>query len=135
MDNFYRNCPAKMSDGRFLTNYKTATSYNELIKFANNITRDDDYRLFLQTNATKIMDNEWVKMRNQESCWNNACVHNYPLRMDPRDFKTERENYNKLYKSNELSNEVKCNNYADYRMTETPLQKYKLPKCETGNCN
>jgi hypothetical protein len=134
MDNFYKNCPPKMNDARFLTNYKTSTSYNELIKYANNITRDDDYRLFLQTNANQIMDNEWVKLRNDDSCWNNACIHSYPLRMDPKDFVKERENFNKLFKDNELQGDVKCNSYADYRMSETPLQKYKVPKCGNGNC-
>ena len=134
MDNFYKNCPARMNDARFMTNYKSSTSNNELIKYANNITRDDDYRLFLQTNAVQIMDNEWVKLRTDESCWNNACIHSYSLRMDPKDFKTERENYNKLFRENELTKNVQCNSYADYRMTETPLQKYKVPKCGTGNC-
>ena len=60
MDNYYRNCPAKMDDGRFITNYKSSTCNNEYIKYVNGIVRDDDYRLFLQLNADKIMDSEWL---------------------------------------------------------------------------
>jgi hypothetical protein len=126
MDNYYKNCPPKMDDGRFTTNYKTASCYNEYIKYQNGITRDDDYRLFLQLNADKIMDNDWIKLRKDDSCWNNACVHKYPLRMDPRDFTKEIENANLLFRSNKLPDDLKCMSYADYRMVETPLQNFKV---------
>ena len=97
MDNYYSNCPPKMDDGRFLTNYKTSSCYNEYIKYMNGIVRDDDYRLFLQLNADKIMDSEWLHLRKNDSCWNNACVHKYPLRMDPRLFNQERVDTNMLF--------------------------------------
>ena len=108
MDNFYSNCPPKMDDGRFTTNYKSDSSINEYIKYMNGITRDDDYRLFLQINGEKIMDSEWLYLRKNDSCWNNACVHNYSLRMDPRLFTQERENANMLFKAKELSENFKC---------------------------
>jgi len=126
MDNYYKNCPPKMDDGRFTTNYKTASCYNEYIKYTNGITRDDDYRLFLQLNADKIMDSDWIKLRQNDSCWNNACVHKYPLRMDPRDFTKEIQDSNLLFRSNNLPDSFKCTPYADYRATETPLQNYKV---------
>jgi len=115
-----------MDDGRFTTNYKTASCYNEYIKYQNGITRDDDYRLFLQLNAEKMMDNDWLNLRKTDSCWNNACVHNYPLRMDPRDFTKEIQNANALFRSNVLPTDLKCNLYADYRASETPLQNFKI---------
>ena len=115
-----------MDDGRFTTNYKTASCYNEYIKYENGITRDDDYRLFLQLNADKIMDNQWLKLRKNDSCWNNACVHKYPLRMDPRDFTKEIENANLLFRSKAIPDNLKCTSYADYRMVETPLQNFKV---------
>lgn len=138
MDNYYRNCPAQMNDGRFLENFKSDTCVNEYIKFTNNITRDDDYRLFLQLNADKIMDSEWLYLRKNNSCWNNACVHNYPLRMDPRSFSQERENANSLFTKKELPNNLKCNKFSDYRMTTTPLQNYNTgdtTTCNKNNCN
>jgi hypothetical protein len=123
MDNYYVNCPPKMNDGRFTTNYKTATCINEYIKYVNGVTRDDDYRLFLQLNATKMMDSEWAYLRKNDSCWNNACVHNYPLRMDPRDFSQERMKADLLFQKKVLPNNLQCPQYADYRLTETPMQK------------
>lgn len=132
MDNYYRNCPPRMDDGRFTTNYKTSSCYNEYIKYVNGITRDDDYRLFLQTNADKLMDAEWLYLRKNYSCWNNACVHNYPLRMDPRLFAQEMQNANKLFSQNELPGNLKCPRFADYRATQTPLQEMQVP---TGDCN
>lgn len=126
MDNYYKNCPPRMDDGRFTTNYKSSSNINEYIKYMNGITRDDDYRLFLQINADKLMDSEWLYLRNNDSCWNNACVHHYPLRMDPRAFTQERENANMLFQKKELPNNFKCVDYSDYRMSETPLQNYQI---------
>ncbi len=134
MDNYWKNCPPKMDDGRFTTNYKTDTCINEYIKYVNGITRDDDYRLFLQLNATKMMDSEWIYFRQNDSCWNNACVHNYPLRMDPRNFAKERQNANLLFKTNQLPPDLQCQKFADYRMTETPLQKYQINAGSCKNC-
>lgn len=126
MDNYYKNCPPKMDDGRFTTNYKSSSSYNEYVKYMNGITRDDDYRLFLQINADKLMDSEWLYFRKNDSCWNNACVHKYNLRMDPRDFVKEREQANMLFQKRELPESFACNKYADYRMCQTPMQDYQI---------
>ena len=134
MDNYYKNCPPRMEDGRFTTNYKSASSINEYIKYMNGITRDDDYRLFLQLNADKLMDSEWLYLRQNDSCWNNACVHHYPLRMDPRLFSQERENANMLFQQKELPNSFKCTDYADYRMNETPMQNYQIDSMSCNKC-
>ena len=106
MDNFYQNCPAKMDDGRFTTNYRSDSCINEQIKYVNGIVRDDDYRYFLQQNGEKLMENEWSFLKNNFDCMNNACVHTYPLRMDPRNF-------------NNLPDNLKCKMYSDYRLTES----------------
>ena len=133
-DNYYSDCPARMGGGEFLTNYKSATVNNEYLKYKNGIVRDDEYRLFLQMNGCKIMDTEWLYLRKNDSCWQNACVHKYPLRMDPRDFSKEREDANLLFQSVELPDTLMCEYYSDYRATETPLQKHKMPlKCEMKN--
>ena len=122
MDNYYQNCPAKMDDGNFITNYRTSACNNEYIKYVNGIVRDDDYRLFLQLNANKMMDAEWQFLRKNDSCWNNACVHKYPLRMDPRLFGKELQDANLLFQKRELPDSLQCTRYADYRMCETPMQ-------------
>ena len=73
----------------------------------------------LQINASKLMNSEWEYLRKNDSCWNNACVHKYPLRMDPRLFTQERVNTNMLFEKKELPDTLKCNKYSDYRMNET----------------
>ena len=135
MDNYYKNCPPKMDDGRFTTNYKTDTSVNEYIKYMNGITRDDDYRLFLQINADKLMDSEWLYLRKNDSCWNNACVHNYPLRMNPKLFSQERERADSLFTKKFLNDNLKCQQFADYRMTKTPLSNYSIGSGCDKKCN
>jgi hypothetical protein len=136
MDNYYENCPARMEDARFLENYKSSTSIDEFIKFDNDIVRDDEYRLFLQINADKIMDNEWLHLKKNNSCWNNACVHKYPLRMDPRLFHKERSDANALFIQKQLDNSFKCDKYVDYRMSQTPLQSFNtgVDTCNNGAC-
>jgi len=119
MDNFYQNCPAKMDDGRFTTNYRTDSCINEQIKYVNGIVRDDDYRYFLQQNGQKLMENEWSYLKNNYYCMNNACVHTYPLRMDPRNFKLEKERADLLFLSNNLPDNFKCKMYDDYRLTDS----------------
>lgn len=132
MDNYYKNCPAKMDDGRFITNYKSSSSNDEYIKYMNGIIRDDDYRLFLQTNADKIMDSEWLYLKKNDSCWNNACVHKYPIRMDPRSFVQERQDADLLFKNKDLPFNFKCQPFVDYRMSTTTLQNFKVNQ---NSCN
>ena len=131
MDNYYTNCPPR-SYSRDLTNYKTPSMINEYIKYENGIVRDDDYRLFLQTNAEKMMDSEWLFLRENYSCFNNACVHNYPLRMNPKMFTEERKKADSLFKDKILNDNLKCPKFADYRMTKTPLSNYNV---SNGNCS
>ena len=51
-------CPAFMDDSRLFTNYLPNSKLNTYITKINNITNNDDYRIFLQKNASKIMENE-----------------------------------------------------------------------------
>ena len=79
MDNYFQSCLPMMEDqGRQLGDFKTATRRNEYIKYINDIWRDDQYRLFLQLNGKQIMDREWNYHKENNSCWVNECVHNYP---------------------------------------------------------
>ena len=126
-DNFYHNCPADMGHGRHLRDFKTATRRNELIKWMSNITRNDQYRLFLQLNGKKILDNEWNFHKNRNNCWVNDCVHNYPLRSTTRHFVQEREAYDSIYNfatNKRLAPMRRCFDYEDYRMHST--EDYRL---------
>jgi hypothetical protein len=130
-DNFYTNCPAR-SYGRDLSNFNSSSMNNEYIKFMNGITRDDDYRLFLQMNGNALRDSEWMYLRKNYSCFNNACVHTFPLRQNPKDFYEERERANLLFKKNKLPTDLKCEKYPDYRMSRTPLNEMNVEyNCST----
>lgn len=98
MDNFYLNCPAKMSDGRIFTDYRSDTRKNEYIKYLNNITRDDDYRIFLQKNGKQIIENEFNYYKKKQSCNDMRCVHQYPTQVYAPWFVNERENYDFISK-------------------------------------
>ncbi len=51
-------CPAKMNDNRLFCNYLLNSKLNSYIKKVNDVKNHNEYRTFLQNNASKIMDNE-----------------------------------------------------------------------------
>lgn len=114
MDNYYHTCPPKMSDGRHITDYKESTLADEQIKYVNGIIRDDEYRLFLQNNASQIMEKEWDYLRTNNSCWLNECVHTYPTNMYPGWFYEENSKYNSLTAPNRTT-QFMCSKPIDYR--------------------
>ena len=96
MDNVYKNCPALMSDARFLTDYKSSTRRNEYIKYVNDIHRDDDLRVFLQKNGKNIADNVWNYHKKNNYCNVNGCVHARPSRNVPADLIKEKKDFDML---------------------------------------
>lgn len=119
MDNFFKNCPAKMEDGRHITDYQSQTRRDEYIKFMNNIYRDDQYRLFLQSNGKDIMNKEWEFYNKYDRCWDNYCIHHYPTRSLPRHLMKEKEAFDSIFnlKINKQNAPLRiCNQYKDFRM-------------------
>jgi len=70
MDNRYYKygCPALMQDKRFITNYLQRRTYDQIIKNINNIDSAQNYRLFLQQNGDKILNNERALMQKIYTC-------------------------------------------------------------------
>jgi len=65
------NCPAMLDDqGRLFTNYKISRDINVDIMKANNINNAHEYRMYLQNNANKLMNNEINRLENSR-CKNN----------------------------------------------------------------
>ena len=52
----YASCPARMDDGRHFTDYRPNCFVNNLIQSQNSITDSYKYRMFLQENASKLME-------------------------------------------------------------------------------
>lgn len=115
MDNFFKGCPPKMSDGRLFTEHRASVYVDEHVKAMNGITRDDNYRMFLQENGEKIANKEWDYMKDNKSCFVNECVHNYPTRVNPPWFEEELNNYNQLANPNHQPKFV-CKPLNDFRM-------------------
>jgi hypothetical protein len=114
MNNYFKDCPAKMDDSRQFTDWRTATRREEYVKHINGIVRDDEYRVFLQKNAEKIMNGEWSYLKKNANCWKNGCTHNYPTRMDPAKFVEERSAHDEANKSG--NGKFQCAAEKDYRL-------------------
>jgi hypothetical protein len=109
-----------MSDQRHLADFRSSTRRNEYIKYINDIYRDDQYRLFLQSNGANILDREWQANKMFNSCWENPCVHKYPTRINNEIATQEKVLYDSIHnkKTNEpLAPYRVCDNFKDYRMT------------------
>ena len=84
-NNKYFDCPALMSDGRLMTDYRSSNTLNDMIRISNNTLSSYEYRNFLTNNATNIMkiNNDYIT--NKNSCnssevitvpFSNVCSYN-----------------------------------------------------------
>lgn len=127
MDNFYNECPAKMSDARFLTDYRSSNTRELYIRSINGISKTSDSRAFLTDNAEKIMDAEWQYLTMGNSCSTTTCVHTLPLRPALGSSNKELQLYNAVQTGSLKPGDKEypvCKPYADYRMTDTKGAKY-----------
>lgn len=113
MDNFAKNCPARMSDGRIFGDFRTSVAREEYVKYINGIVRDDHHRIFYQQNADTIMDNEFNQHKKKSCTVPKSCVHQYPTRVFPPWMIEERTNYNKPH-----SQRPTCEKRDDYRLNK-----------------
>ena len=127
MDNFYKNCPPRMDDARFLTDYRIANTREQNIKMINGFVNDDEYRLFLQQNGEFIMDKEWTVIKGKNSCKTNCCIHTDPTRTNNGMLFKELKRYNTVRTGAITPNDPNypvCPNYNDYRMSSTANSQY-----------
>ena len=67
-NNKYFDCPALMSDGRLMTDYRPSTTVNDMIRLNNNVKSSNEYRNFLTNNATDIMNINENYIVEKNSC-------------------------------------------------------------------
>jgi len=121
MDNCYKECPAKMADARFLTDYRLASTREQYNKMINGygFLGENEYRMFLQQNAVNIMDREWDYMYGP-SCKPTCCVHTNNTRTTSGDNFKELETYDAV-QQNKLKPSEKgypaCARMDPYRLT------------------
>lgn len=70
MDNryFVHGCPELMSDGRLVTNYLDNDVFNHKIAKLNKLETSNQYRAFLQKNASQVMNKERVFFTQKNTC-------------------------------------------------------------------
>jgi hypothetical protein len=51
----YNQCPPRMEDGRFFTDYRPRCVVDSSIRSQNNINNNFDYRMFLVNNGEKMI--------------------------------------------------------------------------------
>ena len=123
MDNYFKMCPANMSDGRLFTDYRSATRREQYNKAINGFVRDDEYRLFLQNNGATLMDRTWDYTKKHNSCHPNVCIHTAFTRSSPREDYEEMQLYNNVREGKPTKISPKCHPMPDYRLTVTPGSK------------
>lgn len=94
MDNFFQTSPPKMQDmGRYLTDFRSSGLKDQYFKKINNIHRNDEYRMYLQSHTKKIIDDEWAQLQNKYVVWENTSIFTHPTRSSMNDYIVERKLY------------------------------------------
>ena len=69
VNNRFQDCPAMMSDGRLVTDYRANVKINNQLKNQNNIKMDNhEYRQFLIHNSKRIMDSNKEVLSRLNNC-------------------------------------------------------------------
>ena len=117
-DNYYKQCPAIMNDGRQFTDWRSATVREQFNKNINGFTRDDELRNFYQKNGRDIMNVTWNYLKTTADCLPNKCVHYNPtLSSNELDY-LEMQKYNAVSLGTAGKDIGKCKQYDDYRLTK-----------------
>ena len=61
-------CKGLMNDSRIFTNYLLSSKLESYVKQVNGITDDNEYRVFLQKNASTIINNERTFLSINKKC-------------------------------------------------------------------
>ena len=70
MNNKFKDCPARMSDGRIFTDYRPGCFLNNSIRASNKLINNFDYRMYLTRNADKIINYNKETSTKINSCDN-----------------------------------------------------------------
>ena len=124
MDNIHKDSPAKMQDGRFLTDFRSPSTREEYSKKINNIVNSDDYRLFLQHNGEQIMDAVWEHALKLNTNRTNTCIHKSPTRSTSQMNHNEMALYNTVRSGSQQNDLSTCEIMNHYRLTDTKETKY-----------
>ena len=114
-DNYFKECPAVMNYSQF-TDYRQASVREQYMRSLNNNVSDHEYRNFLQTNGTQIMNTEWNLLSKSYQCQPNVCIHTSPLNQTQQEQFAENKLYNDIRTGKIEAEIAKCKPQNDYRM-------------------
>lgn len=69
MDNFFLSCPARMSDGREFTDHRSSQIREEIFKYNNCLSSENEARSFRIKNGDEIMDHKWNTHIKDSFCY------------------------------------------------------------------
>lgn len=126
MDNYFQQCPPMMNDGRLFTDYRSSQVREELFKYRNCLTSENEIRTLRIDNADEIMDSEWDRIRQTKSCFpRRNCYHGYPTTRTSTIY-----NNAELLAYNGVIPAPKCDiDCYDFRMTTTIGSMKATPSC------
>lgn len=79
MDNYFHECPPMMEDGRLFTDFRSSQVREEIFRYKNCVTSENEARTLRIEAASKIMDEEWDHLRKTKSCFpQKKCYHKHP---------------------------------------------------------
>lgn len=122
MDNYFLDCPAVMSDGRLMTDYRASPIREKLFRRNNMLETDYDVRRFMTKNGESVINAEWNSIKQNKLCFpRKRCIHtNVTTKVS-----TERNNQEILMYNNLKPNTNMCPVYEnDYRMISTKNYVY-----------
>lgn len=80
MDNYFQQCPPMMDDsGRGFTDYRSSQVREEIFRYKNCVSSENEARTLRIDNGEEIMDREWDLLRDTRSCFpRKVCFHQNP---------------------------------------------------------
>ena len=80
MDNYFQKCAPMMDDGRGFTDFRSSQVREELFKYKNNVSSENESRTLRIDRADDIMDLEWNSLGNARACFpKKKCFHINPI--------------------------------------------------------
>lgn len=94
-NNVYKQCPAKMEDGRFITRWESTNDLTHAIQNLNGIQSSNRFRTFLQENTDMLIANEREYNEMKYDCHPMASCSEgfYYLNVRPIDPKYHKTNW------------------------------------------
>lgn len=132
MDNYFKECPPMMNDGRLFTDFRSSQVREEIFRYKNCTVNENETRTLRIDNGDEIADEQWDYLRATRSCQpQKKCFHKNPITRVTSSY----NNAELLAYNGDLpapNCDVEC---FDYRMTVTKGSRTGKANCSSANSN